>query len=111
MGYTIMKYFSIIIITLILTSSCATQRNSIQLGDLENIALCNFDEETKNVYLQIEKEEGFVKSGKNLYQPVKATIAFGYEVAFVGLVGVDGIPGPFIVVKGEQRDIIKSIKN
>jgi len=81
-----------------------------QLKALENLVLCRQDSSVDALIQKMDKGDGFEKSGMNFYKPQKVIHAFGYEVAYIGLNGVDMVAGPNISVKGKYKDVEKSVK-
>lgn len=77
---------------------------------LEDLVLCQQNDEVIELAQQIQKGDDFEKSGTYFYKPRKPVKAFGYDVVYIGLAGVDMIPGPNISVKGKYSDVEKSVK-
>ena len=89
-----------------LSSNCKCE----SISGLEMLVLCSNQASAMEVKKKIENEDGFKNAGGNFYQPVSTMQAFGFEVAYVGLSGVDMAPGPNLTVRGRYKDVEKTVK-
>jgi hypothetical protein len=55
------------------------------------------------------RDQGRFQQEGNFYKAIKPINAFGHEVLYVGMVGLDLIPGPNVMLKGAPEDIAKYI--
>ncbi len=108
-----MKNIYLIFLTLLVIVSCMPKHSSVPptpLKSLESLVRCDRGKTYEKIVTKIENEDGFVRAGQDFYKPAQTISAFGFIVSYVGLVGVDMIPGPSIMVKGKYKDVEKEIK-
>lgn len=108
-----MKSSRLVFLMLLTIVSCAARHNvppPTPSKELESLVRCDRGETYNKIVKKIKNEDGFVKSGEDFYKPVQTISAFGFIVSYVGLVGVDMIPGPNITVKGKYKYVKKKIK-
>ena len=96
------------LIVLTLSSHC---KSETIIPGLEMLVLCSDEASVMEVRQKIENKDGFKLAGGNFYQPTATTHAFGFEIAYVGLEGVDMVPGPNLTVRGRYKDVEKKVKS
>lgn len=104
------KLCTAVIISSVLLSLSAPCRSDASTG-LEKLVLCSDEQVAKEAKEMVENGNGFKSTDGNFYEPVQKTQAFGFEVAYVGLAGVDMVPGPNITVRGKFGDVEKKVKD
>lgn len=80
------------------------------MPDLETLVLGQQDFENCDIVRSIKNCDGFVKEGEFFHKPAKPVSAFGCEVVYVGIYGVELLPGPNITAKGKPARIAAAIK-
>jgi hypothetical protein len=75
------------------------------------MVLCSDEPNVMATRQKIETSDGFESIGGNFYQPGSPMHAFGFEVAYIGLAGVDMVPGPNLTVRGKYDDVEKKVKS
>ena len=58
----------------------------------------------------VTNEDLFRKEG-NFYVPKEEVLVFGHPSLYVGMLGVDLIPGPNAILKGSPEEIVKQIED
>lgn len=72
---------------------------------------CNLNEENPQIATAIKDEKLFKPEGGNFYSPTSQISTFGFNVKYLGLLGVDMVPGPNIAVEGKFKEVKKTILN
>lgn len=106
-----MKKYHVAFLTGLILLSLSSHCKSETIPGLEMLVLCSNEASVMEIKQKIENKDGFILAGGNFYQPVATTQAFGFNVAYVGLSGVDMVPGPNLTVKGRYEDVEKKVKD
>lgn len=75
----------------------------------EDIVLCHEKAELNTLEKKVYGLEGYSKDSDFFFVPTTLTKAFGFEIAYVGLGGVDLFPGENITVKGKFKSVKKIV--
>lgn len=105
-----MKKYRAAFLTGLIVLSLSSPCKSETISALEMLVLCSDQASVMELKKKIENGDGFKNAGGNFYQPVSTMQAFGFEVAYVGLSGVDMVPGPNLTVRGRYKDVEKTVK-
>lgn len=77
---------------------------------LEQLVLCEQNETARSAATQIQDQKGVKSDGTYFYKPTRPVKVFGYPVKYLGLHGVDLIPGPNVVVGAKATEVLKTLK-
>lgn len=92
-------------------SDCQHRGSTSTSHEIEQLVLGTLDWESPGIVECIESEQGFTKDGEsNFYIPNDELSAFGFKVAYVGLLGVNYVPGPNIIVEGGFQSVADAIE-
>ncbi len=100
-----------IFLLFVTTISSFSYANDSQI--LESLVSCERNYEIINFIKNIDSNSSFKSSGGNFYEQIKELKAFGHKILYLGLHGVDMVPGPNITINGDfnstKNSIIKKI--
>ena len=99
-----MPFLIALLVTLLPAITTAEQTSA-----LEGLATCKQDDPVKLVVKEIREGKGFKSAGGNFYSPTNEIKAFGFNIKYIGLMGVDMVPGPNITLEGKFTAVKKSI--
>ena len=76
------RYHYVVLVALL--SLIANAGRSFGADPLEDLVQCVHSEATKEILLKVKTEDGFKKSGRDLFTPATPIKVFGFVVAYVG---------------------------
>ena len=77
---------------------------------LEQLVLCKENSQAKGAVERIKKGQGVKPDGEHFYKPTGKEKVFGYPLKYLGIGGVELVPGPSVVVKGNFQEVLGKIK-